>query len=65
MTEKHDRFELTLWQPAGVILLILGGLTLLTPLFTPLSQMAFIIDMVAGSVLALAGIAALLCGRKG
>lgn len=64
MNQKQDSFELTIWQPAGTILLILGSLTMLTPLFTTLSQSALIIDSVAGGVLAAAGIAALLRGFK-
>lgn len=64
MTEKSDdTFELTIWQPAGAILLVLGCLTILTPLFTTLSSTALAIDLVAGGVLALAGIVALLRSR--
>ena len=51
--------SLVLWLPAGIVLTVLGLLTLATPLFAPLSPPALLLDTLSGICLALAGLFAL------
>ena len=61
---SQEKFTLSIWLPAGIVLLVLGILTLLTPFFTHLETQSFVLDMIAGSILALAGLLGILRGRK-
>ena len=53
---SQDKFILSVWFPAGIVLLVLGILTLATPLFTQLEINRLLLDIVAGWILSLAGI---------
>jgi uncharacterized membrane protein HdeD (DUF308 family) len=59
--QKH---QLNIWQPAGLVLLGIGLLTLSTPFFTSLAANALLIDLAAGGALLLAGILGVFMGRK-
>lgn len=64
MPSPKEKFILSIWFPAGIVLLVLGILTLLTPFFAELQTQSFVLDMIAGSILSLAGAVGLQRGRK-
>lgn len=57
--ESPDEGAFKVWLPAGLTLTGIGALTLLTPLFTQLDARGFMIDMISGAILMIAGMAAI------
>jgi hypothetical protein len=55
---------INLWTPTGTGLLVMGVLTLATPLFTTLTDSQWLIDAVAGGGLGLAGVVCLVRGFR-
>lgn len=56
--------EINYWLPTGIGLLVIGLLTLATPLFGTLSNQELLIDMIAGSFMTLTGLAGVIISRK-
>lgn len=64
MSMASENNSLVLWLPAGIVLLVLGLLTLATPVFAALSRQALLLDSAAGLALVIAGLLAVRKGRR-
>ena len=53
--KKEHNFRLNIAVPNGIILTLIGILVLVTPLFTELTQLNLLIDILAGAVLTAGG----------
>ena len=53
--EKEHNFRLNIAVPNGIILTLIGILVLITPLFTELTQLNLLIDILAGAILTVGG----------
>ncbi len=62
--EKEHNFRLNIAIPNGIILTLIGILVLVTPLFTELTQLNLLIDILAGAVLTAGGGVSLLFGVR-
>lgn len=61
---QQEKFVLSIWLPAGIVLIVLGLLTLATPLLAYLDNRSLFIDMVSGSILFVAGVVSIARSRK-
>ena len=62
--EKEHNFRLNIAVPNGIILTLIGILVLVTPLFTELTQLNLLIDILAGAILTVGGGLSLLFGVR-
>ena len=58
------RYELNMAVPNGIILGLIGLLVLITPLATELSTRALVMDLIAGGVLVIGGLASFVWGWR-
>ncbi len=62
--EKEHKFDLNIAIPNGIILTAMGILVLLTPIFTNLTPMNLLIDVIAGILLTGGGGLSLFLGYR-
>jgi len=62
--KKEHHFRLNIAVPNGIILTLIGILVLVTPLFTGLTQLNILIDILAGAMLTAGGGLSLLFGVR-
>lgn len=57
-------FKTNQWLHAGIIVLVVGILTLVTPAFSRLTPNELAIDLIAGGIMTLTGIGSILTALK-
>ena len=62
--KKEHNFRLNIAVPNGIILTLIGILVLVTPLFTELTRLNLLIDILAGAILTAGGGLSLLFGVR-